>query len=87
MENNHIVPAVETLEKLASALEVPMYQLFHMGEPSPNVRRFELDDHEEWGMKGRDREYVSTLQKALGKMTLGDRNLLMHVVQKVAKRK
>ena len=28
VENGHTVPAVETLEKLARALEVPMYQLF-----------------------------------------------------------
>ena len=35
VENNHTVPAVNTLEKLARALEVPMYQLFHAGEASP----------------------------------------------------
>jgi Helix-turn-helix len=27
VENGHTVPAVETLEKMARALEVPMYQL------------------------------------------------------------
>jgi hypothetical protein len=64
-----------------------MYQLFHVGEASPSMRRFKLDDHDEWGTKGRDRDYVFTLQKALGKMTPGDRNLLLQVVQKVAKRK
>jgi transcriptional regulator with XRE-family HTH domain len=31
VENNHTVPSVATLEKLARALEVPMYQLFHSG--------------------------------------------------------
>jgi transcriptional regulator with XRE-family HTH domain len=31
VENGHTVPAVDTLEKLARALEVPMYQLFHAG--------------------------------------------------------
>ena len=30
VENNHTVPAVDTLEKLARALEIPMYQLFHV---------------------------------------------------------
>jgi hypothetical protein len=40
-----------------------------------------------WGMTGRDREYVSTLQKALSKMTPEDQKLLLHMVQKVAKRK
>ena len=28
VENGHTVPSIETLEKLARALEVPMYQLF-----------------------------------------------------------
>ena len=32
VENGHTVPAVSTLGKLARALEVPMYQLFHDGE-------------------------------------------------------
>ena len=29
VENGHTVPAIETLEKLAHALEIPMYQLFY----------------------------------------------------------
>ena len=33
VENGHTVPAVETLEKYARALEVPMYRLFYDGEP------------------------------------------------------
>jgi transcriptional regulator with XRE-family HTH domain len=28
VENEHTVPAIETLEKLARALELPLYQLF-----------------------------------------------------------
>ena len=35
VENGHTVPSVETLEKMARALEVPMYQLFYDGEESP----------------------------------------------------
>jgi len=31
VENGHTVPAIETLEKLARALEIPMYQLFYDG--------------------------------------------------------
>jgi transcriptional regulator with XRE-family HTH domain len=90
VENNHTVPAVNTLEKLARALEVPMYQLFHAGEASSDVRRSRLEDHDHhdnWGITGRDRDYVSTLQKALSKMTPEDQKLLLHIVQKVAKRK
>ncbi len=35
VENSHTVPAVEILEKLARALEVPLYQLFYEGEGPP----------------------------------------------------
>jgi transcriptional regulator with XRE-family HTH domain len=90
VENNHTVPAVNTLEKLARALEVPMYQLFHTGEASADVRRSKPDDHDNhdnWGMTGRDRNYVSALQKALSKMTPEDQKLLVHMVQKMTKRK
>ena len=37
VENGHTVPAIETLEKMARALEVPLYQLFYEGEEPPNV--------------------------------------------------
>jgi transcriptional regulator with XRE-family HTH domain len=29
VENGHTVPAIETLEKMARAMEIPMYQLFY----------------------------------------------------------
>jgi transcriptional regulator with XRE-family HTH domain len=35
VENGHTVPSVETLEKFARALEVPLYQLFYDGEKPP----------------------------------------------------
>jgi transcriptional regulator with XRE-family HTH domain len=61
VENGHTVPAVETLEKFARALEVPMYQLFYDGEeppelPNPPKRKLST----EWGDSGRD---ASTLAK------------------------
>jgi transcriptional regulator with XRE-family HTH domain len=39
VENNHTVPAIETLEKMARALEAPMYQLFYDGERTSRVVR------------------------------------------------
>jgi transcriptional regulator with XRE-family HTH domain len=32
VENGHTVPAIETLEKMARAMEVPIYALFYDGE-------------------------------------------------------
>ena len=37
VENGHTVPVIETLEKMARALEVPLYQLFYNGEEPPKV--------------------------------------------------
>jgi transcriptional regulator with XRE-family HTH domain len=37
VEHGHTVPAVETIEKFARALEVPMYQLFYEGEEPPKL--------------------------------------------------
>jgi transcriptional regulator with XRE-family HTH domain len=87
VENNHTVPSVETLEKLARALEVPMYQLFHAGVASSDVRKLKLEDHDDWGLTGRDRAYVSQLAKALSEMKPADRNLLLAMARKVSKQK
>jgi transcriptional regulator with XRE-family HTH domain len=38
VENGHTVPAIATLEKLARAMETPMYQLFYDGEAPPKMR-------------------------------------------------
>src|SRR5213075_941361 len=38
VENGHTVPTVETLEKMARALEVPLYKLFYDGEAPTKAR-------------------------------------------------
>jgi transcriptional regulator with XRE-family HTH domain len=87
VENGHTVPAVETLEKLARALEVPMYQLFHDGEAAASVRSLKLPkDSEEWGSKGATADYLSKLRRLLAKMEPDNQKLLLHMAQKVARR-
>ena len=87
VENGHTVPAVETLEKLARALEVPMYRLFHEGEAEPSVRRtLKLPkDNEEWGRTGAQADYLSKLRRLLAKMEPDERQLLLHMTQKMAR--
>jgi hypothetical protein len=75
------------VEKLARDLEVPMYQLFHSGAASPDVRKLKLEDDDHWGATGRARTYVSQLAKALGEMTPADRSLLFAMARKVSKQK
>ena len=35
VENGHTVPSLETLERLAAALEIPLHQLFYEGDGEP----------------------------------------------------
>ena len=88
VENGHTVPAIETLEKMARALEVPIYQLFYDGEEPPQLpnlpKRNSADDG--WGSTGKEARYLSKLRRLLGKSAEGDRKLILHMAQKMANR-
>src|SRR5437016_6612120 len=87
VENGHTVPAIETLEKLARALEIPLYQLFYDGDEPPklpNLLKRKSADDIVWGGKGKDARYLSKLRRLLGKTEEGDRKLLLYMAQKMA---
>jgi transcriptional regulator with XRE-family HTH domain len=66
VENGHTVPAIETLEKMARALEVPMYQLFYDGEEPPklpNLPKRKSSDDIAWGSTGKDARFLSKLRR------------------------
>ena len=89
VENGHTVPAVETLEKFARALEVPMYQLFYDGEEPPklpNILKRKSPDTDAWGSTGKESRYLSKLRRQLGKTDEGNRKLILGIAQKMAKR-
>ena len=89
VENGHTVPAIETLEKLARALEIPLYQLFYEGEEPPklpNLLKRTSSDDIAWGSTGREARYLNKLRRLLGKAEEGDRKLILHMAQKMANR-
>jgi transcriptional regulator with XRE-family HTH domain len=89
VENGHTVPAIETLEKLARALESPLYRLFYDGEepPSfPNLPKRKSSDDIAWGSAGKDARYLGKLRRLLAKTEDDDRKLLLYMAQKMAKR-
>jgi transcriptional regulator with XRE-family HTH domain len=85
VENGHTVPSVDTLEKLARALEVPMYRLFtdeeHVQKPNlpTEVIRSRAVRPEQ------DRE-IRAFAKLLARMNDERRGLLFHVASKMANR-
>jgi transcriptional regulator with XRE-family HTH domain len=90
VENGHTVPAIETLEKMARALEIPMYQLFYDGEEPPelpNLLKRKSADDIVWGSKGKDARMLVKFCRLLGRTEESDRRILMFMAQKMAKRK
>src|SRR6266852_1995375 len=63
VENGHTVPSVEMLEKLARALEVPMYRLFHDGEVGASIRKRTPPKHDEFGTRVAQTDYFSKLRR------------------------
>jgi transcriptional regulator with XRE-family HTH domain len=87
VENGHTVPAIDTLEKLARALEVPMYQLFYDGEKPakmPNLPKRRADEDTEWGSSGKDGKMLHEFRKLMSRTREKDRKILLFTAQKMA---
>jgi transcriptional regulator with XRE-family HTH domain len=87
VENGHTVPAIETLEKFARAMEVPLYQMFYDGEKPavpPSLAKRKGADEVDWGSAGKDARALGRFRTLLGRMRDPDRRLLLHMAQKMA---
>jgi transcriptional regulator with XRE-family HTH domain len=84
VEHGHTVPTVETLEKYASALEVPLYRFFTDEESVAKPKLPRLDDS--WGSRGKERGELRKLAKALLRMDEQDQKLLLSMAQGMARR-
>jgi transcriptional regulator with XRE-family HTH domain len=90
VENGHTVPSLETLERLASALEIPLYQLFYEGDeppPLPNLSKrrtteeLALDAEQE-----KELRFFEKVKRLLARIDEKDRQLLLYMAQKLASR-
>jgi transcriptional regulator with XRE-family HTH domain len=67
VENGHTIPAVETLEKLARAMEIPLYQIFYDGEGPPkipNLLKRETEGNDAaWGSSGNNARQLGQFRK------------------------
>ena len=85
VENGHTVPALETIEKMARALDVRIYELFYeSGEGSSQANQTILPKPG-WGANGKSARYVTKLRRSLMKMSEGDRGLLLHFAKAMVK--
>ena len=90
VENGHTVPAFETIEKFARALEVPLYQLFYDGEeppPMPNIIKRKSAGEIAWGTTGKEARRLEKFRLLLSRTSESDRKLLFFMAQKLARGK
>ena len=90
VENGHTVPSLETLERLAAALEIPLYQLFYEGDAEPvlpnlskrrTTEELALDAEQE-----KEVRFFEKVKRLLSKIDEKDRQLLLYMAQKLASR-
>jgi len=89
VENGHSIPHLKTLEKIARALEIPLYQLFYDGEDPPqlpNLRKSKADGEDTWGTSGKSARYLNKLRSFLAKSDDRNRKLLLQLAQRMARR-
>ncbi len=87
VENGHTVPAVETLEKMAHAMDMRLYQLLYDIADSPSVPKHDVgkSSHDEWGSSGKHARFLAKLRQYLSKMTPRDRTILMTLIAQLSK--
>ena len=84
VENGHTVPSIDTLEKLARALDVPMYQIFYDGEKPPALK---VPTESGWGSSGKDSRTLAQFRRVMGRTNPADQKLLLFMAQKMASRR
>jgi transcriptional regulator with XRE-family HTH domain len=86
VENGHTVPAIETLEKIARALEMALYQLMYDGQEPPALRG-NGQSSDEWGSAGKDARFLNKLSRFLAEMSEGDREVLLSFAEQLPNRR
>ena len=83
IENEHTVPSLETLERLTSALRIPMYELFHSGGDRSQAPEGIADEPVQ---AVEDARFLMQMKNILGDLAGPDREVLLTLARKLATR-
>ena len=88
VENGHTVPSVETLEKFARALELPLYHLMFDGDKPPALPKSIKGSTEDSLESSRSGSLLmKKMVGLLAKMDQEDRNLILFLAGRVSKKR
>jgi transcriptional regulator with XRE-family HTH domain len=88
VENGHTIPSLETLERLASALEMPLYELFIEGEnalsrPDRGAKR--TAEQARQAETDGQRRFLEKVRHLIGRIDQKDRKILLYMAEKLAR--
>jgi len=93
VENGHTVPSLETLERFAAALAVPVYRFFYTGDDPPATQNLlpratisELAPGSEGGKDRASARFVVKLNQYADMVLDGDREVLLAIAKRLAMR-
>jgi len=78
LENGHISPSTDTLERLAKALQIEVYQIFFEGEGKPQTIAADVTK-----VLNREKQLVALFHQ----LREPDKQLILHVARDLAKRR
>ena len=82
VENGHTVPSIDTLQKYAQALEIPLYQLFYDGEEAPKkIKGLDLNGAK---LSSSEQREIESLGRKFTKLKERDKGLVRLLVAKLA---
>jgi transcriptional regulator with XRE-family HTH domain len=91
IENGHTLPSLETLERFAGALDVPLYKLFYSGDDEPPTPH--RPEHKglgelaaQRGKAGEEARFLLQFKNALAQLGEPDLEVVLTLAQKLATR-
>lgn len=86
VENGHTVPSLETIEKIARALDIPLYQVFYDGEKPPQVEPVVTDGRRKppFGRSDTDAKFIQSLLRIVEAMDTASRKRLLKVAREIS---
>jgi transcriptional regulator with XRE-family HTH domain len=83
VENGHTVPSLETMEKFARALEVPLHQFFYEGAEPPES--LVMPSAGDVALRGERHSALGQLAEVFSKLTSQDQQFLIQAAQRLNK--
>jgi transcriptional regulator with XRE-family HTH domain len=89
VENGHTVPSLETLERFAAALELPLYQIFYLGEQAADLPKPDSEEDLERAAHGghsSEDSFILKLGGLINRIPKHGRDVLLLLARKMARR-